>query len=123
MSSRPSKPSKKSEQAAAADTAIDNATLANMLAELRADLLSKPDSLAVRFENNLRAIDTKLDGIQSMVTDHEQRISDLESGPHVQDAPHRVNRTPVHHPGGEGGQHQGERGDWTELVSTGTRER
>ena len=80
MSSRPSKPSKKSEQAAPADTAIDNATLANMLVELRADLLTKPDSLAVRFENKLATIDTKLDGIQSTVTNHEQRISDLESG-------------------------------------------
>ena len=75
--SKASKTLKKAEQA---DTAIDNATLANMLAELRADLLTKPDSLAVRFENKLAAIDTKLDGIQSTVTDHEQRISDLESG-------------------------------------------
>ena len=57
----------------------DNATLASMLAELRADLLTKPDLLSVRFENKLAAIDTKLDGIQTTVTDHEQRISDLES--------------------------------------------
>ena len=62
------------------DSAIDNATLASMLAELRADLLTKPDSLSVRFENKLTTIDARLDGIQTTVTNHEQRISDLESG-------------------------------------------
>ena len=55
-----------------------------MLAELRADSLRKPDSLSVKFEkhkqNKLAAIDTQLDGIQTRMTDHEQRISDLDSG-------------------------------------------
>lgn len=59
---------------------IDNATLASMLAELRADLISKPDLLVVRFESKLAVIDCKLDGIQNTVPNHEQRISDLESG-------------------------------------------
>lgn len=71
---------KKQEQASAASPAIDNDTLASMLAELRADLLTNPDSLSVRFENKLIAIDTKLDGIQSTVNNHEQRIRDVESG-------------------------------------------
>ena len=35
----------KNKHLASADSAIDNATLAIMLAELRADLLTKPDSL------------------------------------------------------------------------------
>ena len=43
-------------------------------------MLTKPDLQSVRFENKLAAIDTKLDGIQTTLTDHEQRISDLESG-------------------------------------------
>ena len=63
MSSRPSRLSKKPEQTTTADSAIDGATLANKLAQLRADLLTKLDSLAVRFENKLAAIDTKLSGI------------------------------------------------------------
>lgn len=79
MTSKSSKSTKK-EQLAPADTAIDNATLASMLAELRADLLTKPDSLSARFENKLASIDSKLDGLQTTINDHEQRISDLESG-------------------------------------------
>lgn len=76
--SKTAKQSKK--ELASPDYAIDNATLANMLAELRADLLTKPDSLSVRFENKLAAIDAKLDGVQTTVINHEQRFSDLESG-------------------------------------------
>lgn len=51
-----------------------------MLAELRADLLTKPDSLSARFENKLASIESKLDGLQTTINDNEQRISDLESG-------------------------------------------
>lgn len=76
--SKTAKQSKK--ELASPDSAIDNATLANMLAELRADLLTKPDSLSVRFKNKLATIDAKLDGVQTTVTNHEQHISDLESG-------------------------------------------
>lgn len=80
MSSRTTKPDKKKqEQTSAANPAIANATLASMLADLRADLLTEPDSLSVRVENKLAAIDTKLDGIQSTVNNHEQRICDVES--------------------------------------------
>lgn len=72
---------KKQEQTSAANLAIDNATLASMLADLRADLLTEPDSLSVRFENKLAAIDTKLDGIQSTVNNHEQRICGICAEP------------------------------------------
>lgn len=78
MTSKSSKSTKKEQSAP--ELAADNATLANMLAELRADLLTKPDSLSVRFENKLASIDSKLDGLQITINDHEQRISDLESG-------------------------------------------
>lgn len=77
MSSKPSKQDKKKEQVSAA---VDNATLASMLHSLKADLLTNPDSLSARFENKLGAIETKLDGIQSTVNNHEQRISDVEYG-------------------------------------------
>lgn len=81
MTTRTGKPDKKKpEQVADGNPAIDNSTLASMLAELRADLLTNPDSLSVRFENKLAAISSKLDGIQSTVHNHEQRISDVESG-------------------------------------------
>lgn len=76
--SKAAKQSKK--ELASPDSAIDKATLANMLAELRADLLTKPDSLSARFENKLVVIDAKLDGVQTTIANHEQRISDLESG-------------------------------------------
>lgn len=48
--------------------------------ELRQDLLTGPNLLAVQFENKVGVIDSKLDRMQTMVTDHEQRISALESG-------------------------------------------
>lgn len=47
---------------------------------LQVDLWTSPDSLAIRFENKFVAIESKLDRIQTTVTDHEQHISDLESG-------------------------------------------
>lgn len=50
-----------------------------MLAELRADLLTKPNSLSVRFENKVASTNLKLT-LQITINDHEQRVSNLESG-------------------------------------------
>lgn len=76
-------PTSKAEQSEGSwlDTATaDNATLTSMLDELRTDLITKSESVDVRFESKVAAIDSKLDGIQTTVTNHKQRISDLESG-------------------------------------------
>lgn len=79
MTSKSSK-STKNEQPAPADTATDNAPLASILAELRADLLTKPDSLSIRFKNKVASTNLNLDSLQITINDHEQRVSDLESG-------------------------------------------
>lgn len=82
MTSKSRKTSRKPEQSDVSSASINNATSANMLAmlELREDLLTGPNLLAVQFENKVTVIDSKLDRMQTMVTDHEQRISALESG-------------------------------------------
>lgn len=74
------KPSRKPEQSDGSSASIDNATLVNMLMELRAVLLTGPNLLELRFKNKLAAIDSKLDGMWTMVTNHKQHISALESG-------------------------------------------
>ena len=58
----------------------DDATLANILALLREDVLTGPDSLTIRYENKLAAINSNLNRIQNMATDNERYISDLEWG-------------------------------------------